>query len=138
MRTWLLMLLLGGFTLPGCTLIDQTTFDPHAADAPVIPPAPAPPPPAPPGPPPLVVIAPGATGYADTLAKAVSSARARKAEVVFNVVEIEPSDATVPVGTDAETVARLIIAQGVPAARVRLVARPEAGGRPREIRVYVQ
>lgn len=133
LRTSALLLLLGG-----CTLIDQTTFDPKAAQAPVIPPAPPAPPGPPPGPPALVVIAPGATDYRASLDRAVMAARARKPDVVFNVVEVQAADAVVPVGTDAVAVARAIVADGVLPDRVRLVARPEAGGRAREIRVYVQ
>lgn len=132
MRAWLALPLLAG-----CTLIDQTTFDRNAADAPVIPPAQPVAAVEPPGPPALIVIAHGAD-YRGALDKGVAAARARKADVVFNVVEIEPADAAVPVGTDAVGVARAIVAQGVPAARVRLVARPSAGGTPGEIRVYVQ
>lgn len=128
-----LLLLLGG-----CTLIDQTTFDSKAAQAPVIPPAPPAPPGPPPGPPALVVIAPGAADYRASLDRAVAAARARKPDVVFNVVEVQAADAALPAGTDAEAVARAIVADGVAPARVRLVARPEAGGRAREIRVYVQ
>lgn len=124
--------------LGGCTLIDQTTFDSHAADAPVIPKAPPAPAPPPPGPPPLVVIAPGATDYRASLDQAVRAARARKADVVFNVVEVQAADVAVPVSTEAAAVARAIVADGVPAQRVRLVARPEAAARAGEVRIYVQ
>ena len=129
----MLLLLVGG-----CTLIDQRTFDPHASEAPVIPPAPPAAPGPPPGPPALVVIAPGVTDYRASLADAVRAARARKADVVFNVVEVQAADAAVPMGTAGVEVARAITAAGVPAQRVRLVARPEASARVGEVRVYVQ
>ena len=133
MRLFVLLLVLGG-----CTLIDQRTFDPHASDAPVIPPASPAAPGPPPGPPALVVVAPGATDYRAALGEAVRAARARKADVVFNVVEVQAADAAVPTGTAAADVARTIVAAGVPAQRVRLVARPESVGRAGEVRVYVQ
>lgn len=129
----MILLLVGG-----CTLIDQRTFDPHASDAPVIPPAPPAAPGPPPGPPALVVVAPGATDYRAALGDAVRAARARKAEVVFNVVEVQAADAVLPTGTAGAEVARAIVAAGVPAQRVRLVARPESAGRAGEVRVYVQ
>lgn len=127
--------------LCGCTLIDQNTFNPRARDAPVAPPAPvvavAP---VVPGPPPLVVIGPTATGYADVLIKAVASAKARKAGVVFDVVEVQKPDAAADatLGANAVAVARLIVGQGVPPDRVRLVARPEVGGVAGEVRVFVR
>lgn len=122
----------------GCTLVDQTTFDPHAADAPVVP-VPAKPVPPPAGPPALVVIEDAAARtYGDALSKAVAAARARKPGVVFDVVEIVPPDAAEPVSADAVAVARAIVAQGVPVSQVRLVARPEAGRPKGEVRVYVR
>ena len=127
--------------LANCTLIDQNTFNPHAKDAPVIPPAPkvvAAPPQV--GPPALVVIPPGSTDYADALRKAVAAARARKPGVLFDVVEVQPPDtpAEAELGAAAAAVARSITRTGVAAANVRLVVRPEAGGRPGQVRVYVQ
>ena len=126
--------------LGGCTLIDQNTFNPHAGDAPVIPPAPkVAAKPVPVGPPPLVVIPPGSTGFEPQLRQAVAAARARKPGVLFDVVEMQPTDlaAEAPLGTAAASVARVIVAQGVPAANVRLDARPEAEVKPGEVRVYV-
>lgn len=124
--------------LAGCTLIDQNTFNPHAGDAPVVP-KPAVPQPPPPGPPPLLVIGPAATGYADVLGRAVDSARARKPDVVFDVVEIRRKDAVADdsLGANAAAVAEAIVARGVAPDRVRLVARPEAAGAPGEVRVFV-
>lgn len=125
--------------LAGCTLIDQNTFNPRAGDVPVVPPAP-PIAPAPTGPPPLAVIGPGATGYQDVLGRAVDAARARKADVVFDVVEIRRRDAVADegLGANAEAVARAIVGRGVAPGRVRLVVRPEASGAAGEVRVFVQ
>ena len=127
----------------GCTLIDQNTFNPHARDAPVIPPAPKPPVAAAaiPGPPPLMVI--GTTdqaAYADALRKAVALARARKPGVMFDVVEMQPPDvpSTATIGANAAAVARLIVAQGVPQTQVRLAVRPDAAAPPQQVRVYVR
>lgn len=125
----------------GCTLVDQNTFNPRAGDAPVVPvPAVAAVAPAVPGPPPLLVIGPGATGYADALGKAVALARARKAGVVFDVVEVQRQDAAADaaLGANAAVVARAIVGQGVPADRVRLVVRPDPMAAPGEVRVFVR
>ncbi len=129
--------------LGGCTLIDQNTFYPGAKDAPAIPqpPKPVAPPPTPSGPPPLVTISPGAkpADYAQVLGKAVHDAQARKPGVLFDVVEMEPPDAPpdVVLGAAAADVAREIVANGVPPARIRLVARPDASAVAKEVRVYV-
>ncbi len=129
------------FAAAGCTLVDQNTFNPHAGDAPVIPPAPvvaAAPPRI--GPPPLLVIPPAATGYEPTLRQAVAAARARKPGVLFDVVEMQPLDPPpdAPIGRAAAAVAHLVAAAGVPQANIRLAARPEAGVTPGEVRVYVR
>ena len=125
--------------LCGCTLIDQNTFNPHAKDAPVVASAPATVTRAPLNPPPLLLIGTAdAAVYADSVVKAVAAARARKAGVVFDVVEMQPAPAPeVPRTAEAEAVAKLIVAQGVRSENVRLVARPEAGAPAGEIRVYV-
>ena len=135
-------LLLLPFLLGACTLIDQNTFNAHAGDKPDIPLAPkmAATPPTP-RPPPLVVI--GTTdpaAYAETLRTAVASARARKPDVTFDVVEIQSPETQgdTPIGTNAASVARIIVAQGIPPTRVRLVARPEANAPPQQVRVYVR
>ncbi len=134
--------------LPGCTLVDQNTFNPAARAAPVIPPAPVVAAvPASPGPPPLLTLQPGQPTQ-DAVRQAVAAARRRKPDVVFDVI------AMVPAGTaaggavtesqaasssaEAGAVARTITAQGVPPGRVRLFARPEAGLTGREVRVYVR
>jgi hypothetical protein len=125
--------------LPGCTLIDQTTFNPEAGKRPAIPQPPPPPAPLAPetGPSPLLSIRlPASADLRPEIAKAVAAARARKPDVVFEVVEITPS-AGAGVGQDAAEVARLITAQGVPAARVQIAARPVPNA-PREVRVYVR
>ena len=128
--------------LGGCTLIDQNTFYPGAGAAPVIPAAPvkvvAP---VTPGPQPLLVIAPNAKpdDYAAVVKKAVDGARARKADVVFDVVEMEKPDAAADavLGEAAVQVAEAIVQQGVPPARVRLDARPDESAIAREVRVFV-
>lgn len=136
-------LLLAAFavgTLPGCTLIDQTTFNPSASAAPVVPPRPA----AavqPAGPPALLTLRmPGNHGAA--IRQAVQAARARKPDVVFEVAAaVAPGGADSAERTataDAAAVARVIVAQGVPPAHVRLVARPDQGVEPRDIRVFVR
>ena len=134
---------MAGALLGGCTLVDQNTFYPGASAAPVIPPAPvAAVAPVPSGPQPLLVISPGAKAadYAGVLRKAVASARARKAAVVFDVVEMEAPDAPgdTVLGAAAASVARSIVAEGVPPARVRLDARPDASAVAKEVRVYVR
>lgn len=143
-RAALILAALAGGALPGCTLIDQNTFNPAARAAPVIPRPPvvaavA----APPGPPPLLTLRPGQP-VQDAVRQAVAAARRRKADVVFDVVAMLPSaetgldDQAASPGAEAGTVARAITAQGVPPARVRLFARPEAGLAGREVRVYVR
>ncbi len=135
-----LILALASGPLPGCTLIDQTTFNPEAGKPPVIPPAPAPAV-APPGPPPLLVIGTaGSPADNAALRRAVIAARARKPGVVFNVVEVQPPGARpdASFGQAAARVAAAIVAQGIAAERVRLVLRPEADAPPGQVRVYVQ
>lgn len=124
--------------LPGCTLIDQTTFNPDAGKKPVVsaPVAPvvvAPPP----GPPPFMTIDfPRSGDLSAEVATAVRAARARKPDVAFDVVELVGSQQG-QVGQDAADVARLIVAQGVPAARVHLQAQPVTTVATRQVRVYV-
>jgi hypothetical protein len=124
--------------LPGCKLVDQTTFNPQAGKRPVI----APPPPPPPGPPApdanalLTVHFPLVGDPAADVAKAVAAARARKPDVDFDVVEVSAATPPADVGKDAAEVARMITAQGVPASRIKLAARPSPGA-GREVRVYV-
>ncbi len=134
--------------LPGCTLIDQNTFNRAASAVPIIPPAP----PAavaaavPPGPPPLLTVQPGQPAQ-DAVRQAVAAARKRKPDVVFDVVAMVPAGATtdgaaedqaMSSSAEAGAIARVITAQGVPPGRVHLFARPETGLLGREVRVYVR
>ena len=137
---------LTGGALPGCTLIDQNTFNPNARAAPVIPAAPVAAAVAlPPGPPPLLTLRPGQP-VQDAVRQAVLAARRRKPDVVFDVVAMVPGgigtdggpDGPASSSAEAGTVARAITAQGVPPGQVRLFARPEAGLAGREVRVYVR
>jgi len=141
------VLALAGGTLPGCTLIDQNTFNPNARAVPVIPAAPVAAAVAvPSGPQPLLTLRPGQP-VQDAVRQAVVAARRRKPDVVFDVVAMLPGGAGTDTGLDeqaasssaeAGTVARAIAAQGVPPGRVRLFARPEAGLAGQEVRVYVR
>ena len=142
---WVLAALAGGM-LPGCTLIDQNTFNPNARAVPVIPVAPvAAAVAAPSGPQPLLTLRPGQP-VQDAVRQAVNAARRRKSDVVFDVVAMLPGGAGTDAGIDdpasssaaAGTVARAITAQGVPPGRVRLFARPETGLAGQEVRVYVR
>ena len=123
--------------LAGCTLIDERTFNPDAERRPVFTaPAAAVAVTPEPGPKPLLTVRPpvsAAVLQAD-IARAVAAARSLKPSVVFDVVAVT-EQASDP-GADAATVAQMIVAQGVPATRVHLAARPIATG-PAEVRVYV-
>lgn len=134
--------------LPGCTLIDQNTFNSAAGAVPVIAPAPVVAVvPVPSGPPPLLTLQPGQPAQ-DTVRQAVAAARRRKPDVMFNVVAMVPAGTAADAraadsqaassSAEAGAVARAITAQGVPPSRVRLFARPEAGLTGREVRVYVR
>ena len=143
-----LRLLLFLAALPGCTLIDQNTFNPAAGATPVIPPAPVVAVvPVVPGPPPLLTLQPGQPAR-DAVRQAVAAAQRRKPNVVFDVVAMVPAgpafdgaaaeNQAASSSTEAGAVAQAITAQGVPPGRVRLFARPEAGLTGREVRVYVR
>lgn len=123
--------------LSGCTLVDQRTFNPDAGRPPVRPKPPAPPAPlapAEPGPPPLLSIRlPAPADLQATIARSVAAARARKRDVVFDVVEFTPGTSA---GGEAAEIAEFIVAQGVPPARVHLSARP-IPDIAREVRVFV-
>lgn len=129
------LLMLAG--LSGCTLVDQRTFNPDAGRPPIHPKppaAPAPLAPPEPGPPPLLSIRlPASADLRATIARSVAAARARKRDVVFDVVEITPGTSA---GREAAEIADLIVGQGVPAARVKLSARPIPDV-AREVRVFV-
>jgi len=133
---------------PGCTLIDQNTFNPRASAVPVIPPAPvAAAAPAPQqGPPPLLTVQPGQPAQ-DAVRRAVAAARSRKPDVVFDVVAMVPAgapfdgkadDQAAASSAEAGAVARAITFQGVAPGRVHLYARPDAALATREVRVYVR
>ncbi len=123
--------------LSGCTLVDQRTFNTDAGRPPVHPRPPAPPaplaPPEPGAPPLLSIRLPAPGDLRATIARSVAAARARKPDVTFDVVEITPG---VSAGAEAAEIATLIVAQGVPPARVRLSARPIPDV-AREVRVFV-
>lgn len=126
--------------LPGCTLIDQNTFNPAAGAAPVIPPAPvaAATPAPPPGLPPLFTVQPGQPTQ-EAVRRGVAAARSRKADVIFDIVAMVPADEQAAASSaEAGAVARAIAAQGVPPGRVHLFARPDATLPGREVRVYVR
>jgi hypothetical protein len=130
-------ILLTAALLPGCTLVDQTTFNPNAGKRPDIP-RPPPPPPVPPPPDPAALVTirlPYAGDLRGTIASAVAAARARKRDVAFDVVEVTNAPPDANPGAEAAEVARIITAQGVPASRVRLMVRPTPEPR-REVRVY--
>jgi len=135
------LILLGGM-LPGCTLIDQNTFNPAASAVPVIPPAPVV---AaayqPPGPAALLTIRPGQPA-GDAVRQAVAAARRRKPDVMFDVVAALPADTAdeqaAQSSAEASAVAQAIGAAGVASSRIRLSARPEPGLPVRETRVYVR
>lgn len=133
-------LALAGLVLPGCTLIDQNTFNPAVSAVPVVARAPAVPP-ASTAVPPLLTLRPGEAAQG-VVRQAVAAARSRKADVVFDVVAMVPEsaddDQVTRASVEAGTVARLVRAQGVTPDRVRLLARPEAGLAGREVRVYVR
>lgn len=139
-RLLLLAALLPGCILPGCTLVDQRTFNPAAGQAPVVA-ARLAPPPVEPGPPPLLTLTlPG--NHDDAIRQAVAAARARKPDVVFEVVAAVPPDGVPSIeeaaAANADAVARSITAAGVPSARVRLLARPTPGADPQTVRVFVR
>lgn len=129
--------LLGLAGLSGCTLIDQRTFNPAAGQPPVHATVPAPPlplaPPEPGAPPLLSIRLPVPPDWRSTVAKAVAAARARKRDVAFDVVEIT---AGTTAGPEAASIADIIVAQGVPASRVNLSARPIPNV-AHEVRVFV-
>ena len=94
------------------------------------------------GPPPLLVIRPGDPADAAVRA-AVTAARQRKPDVLFDVVAMVPGgpagdEQATAASTEAGAVARIVSAQGVPSRQVRLLARPEAGLTDREVRIYVR
>jgi hypothetical protein len=133
--------LLAGWLLTGCTLIDQRTF---RAPPPPAKPVVAPPPAAPAGPPPLVVIRPSPElDLATALRGPVASARARKQDVVFEIASVVPPgtpDAVkaglASLDPTARQVAQTLSGLGVPRLQIRLGVRLEAVAQP-EIHLYI-
>lgn len=135
--------------LGGCALIDQTTFNPDAGKPPLVAtrPPPAPVLPAPSGTPALLTVRlADSAPFANELRDAVAAARARKRDVVFDVVAVAPvggspaeQAARAEAGAaEAARVAEMIVAQGVAPTRVRLGSRTEPSVLAHEVRVYVR
>ena len=143
MRRLLVPVLL--LAVSGCTLVDQTTFITK-------PPAP------PPGPvveaprlekrAPLIVIAftTPAPDYAAALASAVRAAEASRKGIGYDVIGMAPAAGTPAVQAQAEheaavnatTTMRAILADDVPASRIRLGVRTEIGLAGPQVRVFVR
>ena len=128
--------------MAGCTLIDQTTFNPRAGLGPLPPPATRP------GPVPALITINFETpnpDYQAQLRQAVDDALTRKRNVAFDVVTVVPAngtpkqqvDAAVSIRADAREVARIISSEGVDDDRVHLLARAEAGAAGRQVQVFV-
>jgi hypothetical protein len=130
--------------LPGCKLIDQSTFAPapEARPAPMAAPAAAPPPaPSAESRRALVTIAwsTPSPDYQSVLRYAVHAAEARDSNVQYDVVGEVPNLAGAEQAQrDAAAVMRAIMADGVPAARIHLGLRAEPGVAVRQVRVYVR
>ena len=140
-RSLPLLLALAALTA-GCTLIDQTTFNPRAGLGPLPPPATGP------GPVPALITINFETpnpDYQAQLRQAVDDALTRKRNVAFDVVTVVPAtgtpkqqvDAAVSIRADAREVARIISSEGVDDDRVHLLARAEAGAAGRQVQVFV-
>jgi hypothetical protein len=95
----------------------------------------------------LVVIAfPAAQDWHDTLGVAVGLARARKPNVLFTVESAvaragspaAQADALARAASDANDVARAIVADGVDRSQVELTAVTDPGAAQEEIRIYVR
>ncbi len=141
-------LLLTTLLLLGCRLVDQRTFERaglypgaaqlHRADFALraLPP------------PPLVTIRFGAanTGWQEALIAASRDARARKADVTFDIVTPIPVKASLDIqdqaqksgAKDAAAVAAVLQGDGVSADQIRIGSRGDPGQPPREIEVYVR
>ena len=140
-RTLPLLLVLTAL-VAGCTLVDQTTFNPRAGLGPLPPPVTGP------GPTPALITinfeSPNPV-YEAQLRQAVDEAVGRKPNVTFDVVTVVPAvgtpaqqvDAAVSIRADARDVARIISDQGVDDDRVHLLARAEAGAAGRQVQVFI-
>ncbi len=135
-------------TLAGCQLVDQRTFEraglyPGAAQLAradyaqrALPP------------PPLAIVRFGSAtqDWQDGLVEASRTARARKADVDFDLVTPIPAsaglaaqDAAQRIGAqDAATVAAVLEGDGVSADQIRIGSRGDPGRPPREVEVYVR
>ena len=137
--TRLVPVVLALLSFTGCTLIDQTTF------------APAPEAKAQPAPPqapvtldartPLVTIdyTVPSPDYAELLHDAVSAARARYADVQFDVVAVLKDTSEIAAGqAHATGVMRSIMRDQVPADRIHLGVRTDPALAASQVRVYVR
>ena len=127
--------LLAGLLLAGCELIDQTTFAPSPEATAAKQEAPKTDPRTP-----LLTIGPAPeAGYQDVLRYAIRTAETRAPGVQYDVIVILPAGADAA-GADqrAAGVMRDIMAQGVPASRIRLGLRSAPAGSAQEVRVYVR
>jgi hypothetical protein len=130
-------------SLPGCTLIDQRTFEPKASAPSAADLARAKLPPLP-----FVTIRmdnPDAD-IRPALAEAVEAAQARKADVEFDVLAPLPTNATPAVqdifarngAQDTQTVATALGYAGISLDRVHVGFRGDPGAPPREVRIYLR
>jgi hypothetical protein len=136
--TRLVPVVLALLSFTGCTLIDQTTF------------APAPEAKAQSAPPQVVVLdtrTPLVTidytvpspDYAELLHDAVYAARARDANVQFDVVAVLKDTSEIAAGQEHATgVMRAIMRDQVPAARIHLGVRTDPALAASQVRVYVR
>jgi hypothetical protein len=133
--------------LIGCALVDQTTFAPPSqAKTGAHPAAQAAAPPASPNPGldkriPLVTIGFDAVpaDYQGLLRQAVHAAEVRDPAVQYDVIGLAKTPADAPAAqAHATEVMRAIMTERVPAARIHLGLRTEAGVAADEVRVYVR
>lgn len=137
--TRLVPVVLALLSFTGCTLIDQTTFAPSPE---------AKAQPAPPQAPvvldtrtPLVTIdyTVPSPDYEELLHDAVYAARARDAEVQFDVVAVLKDTSEIAAGQEHATgVMRAIMRDQVPAARIHLGVRTDPALAASQVRVYVR
>ena len=131
--------------LSGCALVDQTWFNSPPPE-PVS--APAPPAEKLEGRTPLIVIAFAAAGsdYVEKLGFAVRKAEAARPDIAYDVIGVARATGTPAVqalaehdaAANATKIMRAILANGVPAGRIRLGVRTEAGLAAPEVRVFVR
>ena len=137
--TRLVTVVLALLSFTGCTLIDQRTF------------APSPEAKAQPAPPQAPVVLDARTplvtidytvpspNYAELLHDAVYAARARDADVQFDVVAVLKDTSEIAAGQEHATgVMRAIMRDQVPAARIHLGVRTDPALAASQVRVYVR